>query len=135
MPLALARRTPRPAGAPPLIRETDLDRLLKLIPTEILAIYTAAAPSVQRAGWTRLHVGLLVAGVLLAPLVLFLDGRATGEPAPWPQYVVRTVAFVGWGLAIAWPFGADDFEAWRGWPLAVLILFVPLVGAVWWRKP
>ena len=143
MPLAIVRRNsspPSPIGAPsPRDRddapapETDLDRVLKFVPTEIVALYLALMPSVSGIPTEGLPL-LFAAGLGLVPLVLFLDGRATGVRAPWQQYVVRTLAFVVWAMAIEWPF-----ERW--WPengvpglIAAGVVVAPFVGNLLLRE-
>src|SRR6476469_9934201 len=107
MPLALARSSQAATRAsvaasspptPPPIQQTDLDALLKLVPTEVLGFYTAAVAIVPQDGVPAFALFLI--GLVLVPVVLFLDGRLTKTPARWPQYVVRTLAFVTWANAI-----------------------------------
>lgn len=138
MPLALLRRSPRGRGAPgpgtpPPIRETDLDRILKLIPSELLLFYTAVAPAMADVSWQYFGISLVGIGAALVPLILYLDGRSTGQPAPWPQYVVRTLAFVTCALAIAWPFpGWAARDLW--WLRSLSVLAVPFAGALLLRE-
>jgi len=132
MPLALCQPSgPALASAvlPPPVRETDLDRILKLIPTEILAFYTAAAPIVPQVPGRLFPFVLFVAGVVLVPVVLFLDGRNTGERARWPQYVLRTLAFVAWANAISWPFSPWTSGTDLDWLRSLAVLVIPLAGA------
>jgi hypothetical protein len=136
MPLALARSLPNAAISvtePPPIRETDLDRILKLIPTEILAFYTAAVPIAPQVPWRLFPFVLFLLGLLLVPVVLFLDGRNTNQPAYWPQYVIRTLAFVAWANAISWPFSAWMDGADLNWLRSLAVLIVPLLGALFVR--
>lgn len=133
MPLALARTSVPSIAAvvePPPIRETDLDRILKLIPTEIIALYTAAVPIAPQVPWRLFPFALFVVCLLLVPVVLFLDGRNTSQPARWPQYVVRTLAFFAWANAISWPFSpwivGDDLN----WVRSLAVVIVPLIGAL-----
>ena len=134
MPLALAHRSSGVAqghrSALPPIRETDLDRLLKLIPTELLAFYTAAVPITAEVSWSHFPLALFLTGVVLVPVILYLDGRSTGEPARWPQYLVRTLAFVAWANAISWPFAAYAPAHGLRWLRSLAVLLVPLVGAL-----
>jgi hypothetical protein len=107
--------------------------VLKFIPTEIVALYLALIPSVSGIPETWMPL-LFAAGLGLVPLVLFLDGRATGVRAPWQQYVVRTLAFAVWAVAIEWPF-----ELW--WPknsapglVAAGVVVVPFLGNLLLRE-
>jgi hypothetical protein len=142
MPLSLERRTLHRARAtplgpplgPPPIRETDLDRLLKLIPTEVIALYVAAAQLVLQVPWRYYAFTLFVAGVVLVPIILFLDGRNTHQPAAVSQYVLRILAFIAWASAISWPFAPwlqqRDFE----WARALIVVLVPGIGAILLRE-
>lgn len=133
MPLALAMSSPRSRieePAPPPIRETDLDRILKLIPTEILAFYTAAVPVVPQVPWRLFPFVLFLVGLLLVPLVLFLDGRNTSQPARWPQYVMRMLAFAAWAVAVSWPFSPWSSSDNLSWLRSLAVLIVPLVGGL-----
>jgi hypothetical protein len=137
MPLALLRRSSRSgvflgAGMPP-IWETDLDRILKLIPSELLLLYTAVAPASADVPWRYFGVFLVAAGAVLAPVILYLDGRSTGQPARWQQYVVRTLTFIACALAIAWPFASwIERELW--WLRSLSVLAVPFAGALLLRE-
>jgi len=130
MPLALIDRSATSKPLVPPVQETDLDRILKLIPTEVLALYTAIGPLSTHVTWTYLPLALFLGGVALVPLVLLLDSRAMNVRARWPQYVVRTLAFVAWALAASRPFAPwlskDDVI----WVSAPAVLLVPLVGGL-----
>jgi hypothetical protein len=133
MPLALAGPSRRSAALttnPPPIRETDLDRILKLIPTEIIAFYTAAVPITPQVPWRLFPFALFLFGLLLVPLVLYLDGRNTHQHARWPQYVIRTLAFVAWANAISWPFSPWMDGVSLDWLRSLSVLIVPLLGAL-----
>jgi hypothetical protein len=113
VPLALGT----PSDGPTPVRETDLDRVLKLVPTEVLAIYAAATTAGLRCAL------LAIASLILVALILYGDGRATGTRARWPQYVLRMATFAGWVLTLE-----DVFELqWLG---ALAILVVPVAGAL-----
>lgn len=137
MPLALALSFPRSRSRieeskppPPPISETDLDRILKMIPTEVLAFYTAAVPIAPQVPWRSFPLVLFLVGLVLVPIVLYLDGQYTGQPARWPQYVMRTLAFAAWGIAISWPFAAWSSSDNLSWLRSLAVLIVPLVGAL-----
>jgi hypothetical protein len=130
MPLALIDRTARSKQLVPPVQETDLDRILKLVPTEVLAFYTAAVPITPHVPWTYFPLTLFLTGVALVPLVLFLDGRTMNAPARWPQYVVRTLAFIAWALAISWPFAPWLPKDSIGWVSSLAVLIIPLIGGL-----
>lgn len=132
MPLALIPRSPREGGPPPTvpsIQETELDRILKLTPSELLLIYMAAAPAFADASWRYSGWVLFGCCTVLTPLILYLDGRSTGQPARWPQYVIRTLTFIVCALAITWPF-ASWAEPELRWLLSFSVLAVPFAGAL-----
>jgi hypothetical protein len=131
MPLALSRSSSATLdeSALPPIRETDLDRILKLIPTELLALYTAVLPVAAAVPSPYFVFVLFFAGTACVPLILYLDGRGTHQAASWPQYAVRTAVFVAWASATSWPFAPWVTERGLGWARALLVLLVPLAGA------
>lgn len=136
MPLALAdrsRRTSSIRSVPP-IGETELDRVIKLVPVELVLFYTAAAPTISEVQWRHFGVVIFALGLVLAPLILFLDGRSTGQMARWPQYVLRTLTFVVCAMAIAWPFDAWLARGQVGWVRSMGVLVIPYVGALMLRE-
>ncbi|HET9622779.1 MAG TPA: hypothetical protein VFP84_15505 [Kofleriaceae bacterium] len=129
-PLALGAPPPAPpTPEPPPIQETYLDALLKLVPSEVLTFYTAAVPIVREHAWPAFS--LFVFGLVLTPVVLFLDGRSSGQRARWPQYVIRTLAFVAWSNAVSNPFQVFG-AALEGlsWLRSLSVLLVPLLGTL-----
>jgi hypothetical protein len=131
MPLALddrSRRDPVPFSVPP-IGETDLDRIIKLIPSELVLFYAAAAPTISDVPWRYFGVVLFVVGTVLTPLILFFDGRSTTQRARWPQYVVRTLTFAACAMAIAWPFDAWLAHDEMRWVRSLAVLVIPFTGA------
>jgi hypothetical protein len=139
MPLALARRAPsdvqlRSAQPAPRLKETALDRILKLIPTEIVALYAALIAMMAEVPWAFFPLAMFVVGVALVPVVLWLDGRATGEHAKASQYVVRTLAFATWAMAVAWPFGPWIDPGAGRWLISLGVLLVPFIGELLLRE-
>lgn len=101
-----------------------------MIPTEVLAFYTAAVPIAAQVPWRLFPLVLFLVGLLLVPLVLYLDGQHTGQPARWSQYVMRTLAFAAWAIAISWPFSPWSTSESLSWLRSLAVLIVPLVGAL-----
>lgn len=116
------------------MRETDLDRILKLIPTELVAFYAAAVPILGEVPWRYFALVLFLAGTTLVPLILYLDGRSTGQAARWPQYMMRTLGFIVWAMAVAWPFSPWLSGQHIGWLRSFAVLLVPFGGAVLLRE-
>lgn len=144
MPLALSRHvtaldTPpgslKAAAPTPALTETDLDRILKLIPTEVVALYAALAPVAPDVPTRFFPLIMYALGLAAVPLILWLDGRATGERARWPQYLVRTLAFAVWGMAVLWPFSPWLPVGQARWIIAVAVPLVPFLGAFLLREP
>lgn len=143
MPLALARRLASQPDHPgslkvapePQLKETDLDRILKLIPTEVIALYAALLPVVPDVPSRFFPLIMYLAGLALVPIILILDGRATGERARWPQYVVRTLAFAVWAMAVAWPFSPWLSPGQGRWLIALAVPLVPFLGGLLLREP
>jgi hypothetical protein len=135
MPLALLRSNPslKVSASPPVL-ETELDRILKLIPTELVAFYVAAAPLVREGQWDYLPAVLFVVGTAIAPLVLYLDARNTGHAARWPQYLIRTLSFACWAMAVCWPFSPWLPGTALNWLRSPGVLVIPFVGAVLLRN-
>ncbi len=136
MPLALDDRSVRdPATRTlPPIGETELDRIIKLIPAELVLFYIAAAPAISDVPWPYFDVALFLVGTALVPMILFFDGRSTGQRARWPQYVVRTSTFAACAMAIAWPFDAWLAPDELRWPRSLAVLAIPLAGAIALRE-
>jgi hypothetical protein len=130
MPLALNDRMAIKNQIIPPVQETDLDRVLKLVPTEVLAFYTAAVPISAQVPWQYFPLALFLTGLGLVPLVLYLDGRTMNAAAHWPQYLIRTLAFVAWAMAISWPFAPWLPKDGFGWVRSLAVLIIPLVGAL-----
>jgi hypothetical protein len=145
MPLALSRRVSRPSaftgphaasngGAANIVSETDLDRILKLIPTEVLALYTGALPLASEVPSRHFTFIMFVACLVLVPVVLVMDGKATGQTARWPQHVLRMLAFCVWAMACSWPFAAWVSADNTRWVVALGVLLVPFLGALILRE-
>jgi hypothetical protein len=136
MPLTLVRapaqRTDTTRGgvrlnAPP-IAETDLDRVLKLIPTEVVTAFTAAITLGADVSWKYFDLAVTAAGVLLVVLVLERDGRVTGMHPRLSQFAIRTLAFLAWALLVSEPltpwFASDDVRR----AAAIAVVAIPLLG-------
>jgi len=86
------------------------DKVVKLIPAEVVAFYVATSAIIATIGrpdetkWWLF--GMFVIGLICTPLYL---RRATRNDNPGPrpkQYVITTVAFVVWALATSAPLVA-----------------------------
>ncbi|HRC58860.1 MAG: hypothetical protein IPI49_32580 [Myxococcales bacterium] len=114
MARAIIRKRPGsgPAGVPttataPDIKDSAIDELLKFIPTEVVGVFTALVALVPQhppslALWAPRV--LFILGLVLTPVVLWLDSLKAGVTAPWQQYVIWPLSFAVWAMSISWPF-------------------------------
>ena len=108
MPLTLLRtpitdRRALGAGAPPPLTETKVDRLLKLIPSEVLMAYPAALALAAQIAWPYYDTMLAVLGLVLVAATLVRDGKIHQLPQDWKQHAVRGLVFASWTLLIGQP--------------------------------
>jgi hypothetical protein len=110
---------------PPPIPESTMERLVKLIPADVVAVYVPAVALGKLANWPPYPLALAIVGTVLVPMLLFLDARSANERVPPLQYLIRTLAFVAWALLIGEPFGKDAVK-----PLipALVAIVLPVVG-------
>ena len=99
-----------------------------------LALYTGALPIAGDVPWRHFTLAMFIAGLVLVPTVLYLDGRATKQFAPWPQYVLRTLAFAVWAMACSWPFSAWSRPDNARWVVAIGVLVIPFLGGLLLRE-
>lgn len=134
MPLTLLKapileRSDFKGGAPAPLTETKIDRLLKLIPSEVLMAYPAALALATQIAWPSYDTMLAVLGLVLVAATLYRDGKIHQLPQDWKQYVVRGLAFASWALLIGEPlkpFGVD-LETARTTG-SVGAVFIPMLG-------
>lgn len=119
------------SGPPPIPPETKLDRLLKLIPTEVIATYPAALALAATIAWPYYELTITALGLIAVVLVLRHDG-ARLEPPLAPtlrQYVLRCLAFAAWTLVIGNPLAVLGLDAAHAHVIgAVGAVFIPLLG-------
>ncbi len=111
---------------PVLPRETRLDRLLKLLPSEVLLAYPALIALCGRE--PLLHLTVTLAGMIAGVLSLVLDARTCGLRCDWRQHVVRSLAFLAWAMVLGNPLGRwlDGAEVRRF--ATFLTLGIPVAG-------
>ncbi len=98
--------------------DTTLERVAKLVPTEIVAGYVplvAAAEAITTNSTRRfsLAVGAFFLGLLLTPIYLLL----TGKPKNWVQglsIVISTIAFILWAYMLGGPFAMEQMTPYLG---------------------
>ena len=123
-------------GAPAMRVDGYFDRVIKSIPGDIVAGWTAvlglfgATPGLV-AGVTTTNI-LWVLWALLTVITFFWTYRQTrlpGAQPAWTQVFISTFAFVVWVLALGAPFNTLPFYDTR-LAAAILIVFTLAVGAV-----
>jgi len=106
MPLTLLPQVESTAvarDAQPPNPETKLDRLLKMIPTEVIAAYPAVLAVSAVIAWPYYEPSVAILGLLAVMLVLRHDGIVNKLTPDWRQYVVRCLAFAAWTLVLGNP--------------------------------
>ena len=106
MPITLlpASVTGERSAAPASLPESKVDRLLKLLPSEVLLFYPAViALCGSSPPW---HLVATCAGLAAVWLSLHHDARAWHLPHDWRQYTLRSLAFVAWAMVLGNPLGA-----------------------------
>jgi hypothetical protein len=114
-------------GAPP-VRSDPLDIVIKLIPSEVITLYTTALAFEGVRESRTAQLTLLAVGLALTPSILFLVGRRTHQPVALAQYVVRTLAFAAWAFAIGNPLAPD--KPIQAWIPGLAVLLLPLLGSL-----
>jgi len=125
-----------PAATPVLRIDSYFDRVIKSIPGDIVAGWTAilglfgATPGLV-AGVTTTNI-LWILWALLTVITFFWTYRQTrlpGAQPAWTQVFISTFAFAVWVLALGAPFNTLSFYDSR-LAAAVLIVFTLAVGAL-----
>jgi hypothetical protein len=76
-----------------------LDALAKLIPGEVIIAFTAALHVSGVGDVVSTHLAIVGLFAAMCPVALWASVRRSDTAAPWLQYVVRSTAFVLYGLA------------------------------------
>lgn len=90
-------------GAPAPPAETSLDRLVKLVPAEVILAYPAALMLGESTSLPWYPTALAALGLLAVWLVLWRDGKVHQLPPVLPQFMVRGAAFAAWALLLGNP--------------------------------
>jgi hypothetical protein len=115
------------ASADPALKEDNyIQKVVRYIPGEIVAVYTTASGLVLSAqGVPTVTVLWIVAGVLLVltPFWLYYATALPGKPAPWFQVASGTLAYLVWVFALA---GGTLFPWYHPLYGSLLLLFYTL---------
>lgn len=103
------------------------DRLLKLIPAEVIALYLTLAALAKSALTGQGATPWIVFGLCLVAVPVYLN--RVSHVQKWMQLLVSTVAFVVWVFAIGGPFAGMKWydPAWGGMAVASYTFLVPLL--------
>jgi hypothetical protein len=126
-----ARRRDGPKGAQPgEAFNSYLERLMKMIPAEVIALYLVGAGMIPVGQSVALLVWATIC--LIGVIVLRAYGTADAAnklPPDWIHTLICALAFILWVYTIGGPFAAFNlYVPWIG-SLAVLVytFFVPLI--------
>lgn len=135
------------AAADPTVEPDGfLKKIVKYIPTEIVAAYVAladalkptAAVSPEPADYSWLWGVFWILLVLTLPYTWFFT-QETGKPKPIFQTIVAPIAFTAWVFALGGPF--TEIKAEIGQPaigtvaLVLVLLMIPLVERIFVPSP
>ena len=133
-PAAIVFATPDTKPAPP---DGYLDRLLKYIPAEIVALYLGAINVVPQNN--PHHEGALwiiaILTTLCTPVYMYLNTREPGKPTLWSQIVISTIAFPIWVFAIGGPFALYGWYTENRWVSALVLSFATFLVAAYQPAP
>jgi uncharacterized membrane protein YoaK (UPF0700 family) len=118
-------------------RDGYIDRLLKYIPAEIIALYlgvTNAIPPPLKAHRTAVWI-VTVISALCVPLYMYLSTRKPNQPALWSQIAISSVAFPLWVFAIGGPFALLPWYDNYRWVAAVTICFATFLFGLYVPAP
>ena len=104
--------------------QTLLDRVVALVPIEVVSSYAALA-----AAWPHArHVWIgVAAGVAATVAILSAYGRHARRRAGPAQHLVRTLVFVAWAFVLSNPLAPAAPIA--RWLPGIAVVLIPLVGA------
>jgi hypothetical protein len=114
-----------PPTRPPVLAESQLERLSKLVPADVIALYIPAIGIGTFTSWPYYVLAVTLGATALVPTLLYLDARSSKERVSPTQYIVRTLAFVAWAFAIGQPLTPYQVN-----PLipALIGLLLPVLG-------
>jgi hypothetical protein len=101
------RRAPVPAAAPATPLQGYMDRLIKLIPAEVVGLYLVGVGMIPKGE----NVSVAVWALVCLALVVLVRAYGTGDPAAkvppqWGAVAVASISFVIWVYNMPGPFQA-----------------------------
>jgi hypothetical protein len=125
---------PDPGGSGSHGGDGYLDRLIKYIPAEIIALYLGAANVVPQTDHNRLTALWIIAGLaaVCTPAYMYFTTHKNDAPTLWSQIIISSIAFPVWVYAIGGPFEATfswyKDERWIG---AIVIMFGTFLAGIY----
>jgi hypothetical protein len=93
--------------------DTYFDRIVKYVPADVVAAWTAVAAAVKGAGASVSAPTVLwicfIFGVIITPLWVLKQTDFPGKPKAYTQALVATLAFIVWVFALGEPFSFLSF--------------------------
>lgn len=111
-----------------------LDRLVKYIPSEVIALYLGVTNVAPADHWRALWI-ITVLATACVPIYMWYATQSAGRPTLWSQILISSVAFPIWVFAIGGPF--RYFHNWypqNRWIAAVIISFSTFLLGVYKPK-
>lgn len=120
-------------------QQTDgyVDRLLKYIPAEIVALYLGVInviPAPQSDHKTALWVVSTISA-LCVPLYTYLATQKPNHEALWSQILISSAAFPLWVFAIGGPFEQCKWYVNYRWVAAITICFATFLFGLYMPSP
>ncbi len=128
---------PSPAASSAVNADGYIDRLVKYIPTEIIALYLGATnvvPFKDPSRWTALWIitGLCV---VCTPIYMYVATKSEGQPTLWSQIAISSIAFPVWVFAIGGPFRLFSWYDEKQWVAAIVITFGTFLAGLYKPEP
>lgn len=105
--------------------DSYLDRLVKYIPSEIIALYLGVinvVPTQDSSYWFSLWI-IAIVTTIITPIYMYFATSEPGEPTAWTQITVSSVAFPIWVFATGGPFTQFSWYKDKHWIAAVILTF------------
>jgi len=124
-------------SAPHAESDGYLDRLIKYIPAEVIALYLGATnvvPTTDSSYWSALWI-ITVLTALCTPVYMYFVTKADHQPTLWSQIIISSVAFPIWVFAIGGPFRHFSWYNEKHWIAAIAISFGTFAIGIHKPKP
>ena len=111
-----------------------LDRLMKMIPAEVIALYLVGSGIIPK----EQYVGLVMWSVICLAGVILLRAYGTADapankPTDWTHTIISAVAFVIWVYSLGGPFAL--FKVYIPWIGSLLVLVYTFFVPIFYKGP